>query len=71
MEFAFKTPTRPVRLCICIERILKLGRVKRGPGKGRMRTIKRYAGYTSKHSHNASDIHDFEQIQSLVNETNS
>lgn len=46
MEFAFKTPTRPVRLRACVERILKLGRVKRGPRKGQMRTLKRYVGYT-------------------------
>lgn len=43
--FARTGPTRPVVLWIGLERIFRRGRVKRGPGKGRMRTLRRYDQY--------------------------
>lgn len=45
VSFAKTGPTRPVLLWIGLERIFRRGRVKRGPGKGRMRTLRRYDQY--------------------------
>lgn len=43
--FAVTGPTHPVVLWIGLERVFRRGRVKRGPGKGRMRTLRRYDQY--------------------------
>ena len=43
--FAVTGPTRPVVLWVGLERIFRRGRIKRGPGKGRMRTLRRYDQY--------------------------
>lgn len=45
VQFADKGPTRPVVLWVGLERVFRRGRVKRGPGKGRMRTLRRYDRY--------------------------
>lgn len=43
--FAVTGPTRPVILWVGLERVFRRGRIKRGPGKGRMRTLRRYDQY--------------------------
>lgn len=43
--FAVTGPTRPVVLWVGLERVFRCGRIKRGPGKGRMRTLRRYDQY--------------------------
>lgn len=43
--FAKTGPTRPVVLWVGLERVFRRGRVKRGPGKGRMRTLRRFDRY--------------------------
>lgn len=45
VSFAKTGPTRPVVLWVGLERVFRLGRIKRGPGKGRMRTLRRYDQY--------------------------